>query len=223
MNLDISKIIRTNRKTIALQIEQSGCLVIRAPLGVKEGYIRQLVHERRFWINRKRSLVEKRNELRTPKRFIDGEEFLYLGNKYKLRLVERIRPALVLNGGFSLSKQYIDGAREVFIEWYIKKAKEEIKERVNFYISLAGFSYNKIRITGAQSRWGSCSSGGNLNFSWRLIMAPHQIIDYVVVHEIAHLAVRNHSRKFWQKVEGLLPEYKKYRKWLKEKGFLLNI
>ena len=78
--------------------------------------------------------------------------------------------------------------------------------------------YDKIIITGAMKRWGSCSSKGNLNFAWRLVMAPIDIIDYVVVHELSHIVHRNHSKRFWEQVETIFPDYKIKRKWLKEYG-----
>ncbi len=83
--------------------------------------------------------------------------------------------------------------------------------------------YKSIRITSARTRWGSCSSKGNLSFTWRLVMAPPQVIDYVVAHELAHLQVRNHSPAFWQKVKTIMPDYLQYRRWLDAHGHLLTL
>jgi predicted metal-dependent hydrolase len=99
-----------------------------------------------------------------------------------------------------------------------KEAKEYIKTRVAKIAEKNEFKYNNIRITSAKTRWGSCSSRKNLNFSFFLIGAPKQTIDYVIVHELAHLREMNHSKNFWQIVENIMPDYKEHKKWLKENG-----
>ena len=81
----------------------------------------------------------------------------------------------------------------------------------------------QVRINSAKTRWGSCGPGGVLNFTWRLVMAPLDVIDYVVVHELSHLRVKDHSSKFWKVVESISPEYKKHRKWLRENGEKLSL
>jgi predicted metal-dependent hydrolase len=127
------------------------------------------------------------------------------------------------NNTFSLLRDHLPVARDLFINWYKEKAYEKISERVEWYAKKRGFVYNKINITDANQRWGSCSPKGNLNFSWRLIMAPLSVVDYVVVHELVHLEERNHTKFFWTKVKMLIPEYEKYKKWLKENGYLLRL
>lgn len=129
---------------------------------------------------------------------------------------------LEFNGiNFLLAENHVINARELFIQWYKKEAIKRIKERVDFYSSITGLKYRKISITNARHRWGSCNGIANLCFTWRLIMAPLEIIDYVIVHEIFHIEVKNHSKDFWQKVESFIPEYKKCRKWLTENQNLL--
>ena len=108
--------------------------------------------------------------------------------------------------------------RQVFTNWYKERALEIITERVNHFSAQYGFQPKQVKISSAKTRWGSCSANGTLNFTWRLIMSPLSVIDYVVVHELAHLRVRNHSRKFWQVVESIDPDYKTKRKWLREYG-----
>ena len=102
-------------------------------------------------------------------------------------------------------------------------AKEIINERVKFYANKYGFNYNKIKITSANKRWGSCTGKGNLNFSYKLIMAPIEIIDYVVVHELIHLIDKTHKKSFYNKVEKILPDYKERKNWLNKNGYLLRI
>jgi predicted metal-dependent hydrolase len=98
-----------------------------------------------------------------------------------------------------------------------------ISERVNIYSAKHGFAPKQVKITSARTRWGSCSPDGTLNFTWRLVMAPLDVIDYVVVHELVHLRVKNHSRKFWKAVEEIMPGWRLQRKWLREHGEKLGL
>jgi predicted metal-dependent hydrolase len=105
---------------------------------------------------------------------------------------------------------------------YKKNAKNYIVPRVNELAEKFGFDYNKIRITSASTRWGSCSSMRNLNFSYRLILIPKEVIDYVIIHELCHLRHMNHSKKFWTEVEKYMPTYKEKEKWLKKNAYLFH-
>lgn len=106
-------------------------------------------------------------------------------------------------------------------KWYRRQAEQLLSEKAAFYAGRLGVSFADIRIKDQRSRWGSCSSKKNLNFNWRIIMAPEPVCDYVVIHEVCHLLHMDHSREFWKEVEGLCPEYRQYKSWLKEKGGLL--
>ena len=109
-------------------------------------------------------------------------------------------------------------AAQLFEQWYRQQARTVFTERVELYAQKYGFEYAKIRISSARTRWGSCSSKGTLSFTWRLVMAPLEIVDYVVVHELSHLREHNHSKAFWAQVAAILPDYKSRRKWLKVNG-----
>lgn len=101
---------------------------------------------------------------------------------------------------------------------YRKAAKQYIYERVEYYLPMTGGNYTAIRIGDQKTRWGSCSSNKTLSFSWRLMLAPPRVLDYVVVHELCHLTYMNHSKEFWAKVASIDPDYREHRKWLKENG-----
>lgn len=223
MKIEINKIIRTKRKTIALQVTDDASLIVRAPFGVSEETIEHVVMKHRKWIERKQKEVLERDPKFTPKEFVNGEGFLYLGRYYKLHIVQWQEIPLLFNNGFYLLKDYVPMARALFIKWYKERALEKISERVKFYAKERGFIYNTVKITDAQTRWGSCSPKGNLLFSWRLIMAPLSIIDYVVVHELVHLEERSHNKDFWAKVKMLIPDYERRKEWLKGNAYLLKI
>ncbi len=223
LDIKIEKIIRSKRKTIALQITDDATLIVRAPFGIDEKKIWEVIKKHSDWIEKKKKEIEARDPKVLKKEFVNGEGFLYLGKYYKLYIVDNQDIPLKLEDGFYLSRSFLDKAREVFIDWYKKEAFDIISERVKWYAQKSNLKHNKINITSAQKRWGSCSSNGNLNFSYRLIMAPIPVIDYVVVHELAHLEERNHGKNFWIKVKMLMPDYKKREEWIKENGYMLNL
>lgn len=223
MTLKIDKIIRSKRKTIALQVTDDATLIVRAPFDVSEETIKKVVTKHIRWIEKKKNEVLTRDPHFAKKEFVNGEGFLYLGKSYKLYIVNEQDTPLKFNNGFFLLRDYQPMARQLLISWYKERAYEKISERVQWYAQKRGFTYNKISITNANVRWGSCSHRGNLNFSWRLIMAPLSVIDYVVVHELAHLEQKNHSKAFWNIVKMLMPNYENSRDWLKNNGYLLRL
>jgi predicted metal-dependent hydrolase len=205
-----------------LIVERDGTLTVRAPLRASQAMIREFIREKSGWIERTREKL--RSVVQTiPRQYMDGDKFLYLGTAHDLKLVKPQRPALKFDNGFTLSLSAQKKGEAVFTRWYRECALAVLAERVALYSKTHGFTPKQVRINSAKTRWGSCSPDGTLNFTWRLVMAPLDVIDYVVVHELAHLRVRDHSRKFWNVVEKIYPEYKKQRKWLRENGEGLNL
>lgn len=113
--------------------------------------------------------------------------------------------------------------RELLLGWYKEQARRKIPDRVNWYGRRIGLETGPIKITDARKRWGSCGKRNSLNFSWRLIIAPLHVLDYVVIHELAHTVERNHSRRFWSKVATMCPSYRSGMRWLKDNEHLLQI
>ncbi len=111
----------------------------------------------------------------------------------------------------------------VFEKWYRGQAYKIISERVQWYAEKHGFVYKHIKITSARTRWGSCNSKGTLSFTWRLVMAPMSVINYVVVHELVHLKAPNHSKEYWSKVRLIMPDYQSRIDWLDRYGHLLRL
>ncbi|HLD77173.1 MAG TPA: M48 family metallopeptidase, partial [Rickettsiales bacterium] len=107
-------------------------------------------------------------------------------------------------------------------EWFKVKALKIIEKKLDHFGKKFGLKYKRIRITNARTRWGSCSYDNSLNFSWKIITAPKKIVDYVIIHEMAHLRHKNHSTRFWNLVAEMMPDYEKYDQWLKKNHFLLH-
>ena len=130
---------------------------------------------------------------------------------------------VILDNTLKIAKECLPFAKKCLVQWYKQMAFYKISQRAKRYAKETVLFYNTLRITAAQKRWGSCGRKGTLNFSWRLIMSPMKVLDYVVVHELAHLEEPNHSPKFWNKVKVLLPDYQERQEWLKENGNRLRV
>jgi predicted metal-dependent hydrolase len=219
----ISNIIRSKRRSIALIVERDGSLVVRAPLQASDETIRRLVESKADWIKTTQEKARKLGPAPVRKKFVDGEEFWYLGQAYRLEIVKGKKTDLHLDVSFKMSPATRPKARLAFESWYKKQAKTLIPGRVGVLATQYGFEYQRIRITSARTRWGSCSTRGTLSFTWRLVMAPEDMIDYVIVHELAHLRIHNHSREFWTQVGLIMPDYKEKRLWLKKNAALFTL
>lgn len=219
--IEIHKLVRSKRKTLALIVEPDGTLTVRAPLRMKEAEIHQFVEAKKSWIERKQAGVKL--DTVAPRQYVDGETFLYLGREVPLRIIPGREPALVLEEVFKLTQSARPQAESVFEAWYKREARQVFTERVEFFAREHGFKVGKIRLSSARTRWGSYSNKGTLSLTWRLVMAPLDVIDYVVVHELCHLKELNHSKAFWEEVGKILPDYKNRRKWLKANGAKLRL
>jgi len=221
------QLVRSGRrkKTISLHIKEDGGIIIYVPYHTPKGEIEGFAREKEAWVVEK--LAEKEERIKElQKAFVRGEKFLYLGEWYPLEIHEsdHKEPPLKLSfGNFILNKDHVEEARDLFIEWYKREAKEKIEGRIRYYSHRFRLSPKGTKITSARSRWGSCSRENRLSFSWRIIMAPLRILDYILIHELIHIREKNHSKKFWTSVEEILPNYKKHRLWLKENGYKLWI
>ncbi len=220
MPIEVNQIIRSKRKTLALIVKPDGSLVVRAPLRSSDKAIREFVGSNAKWIEKKQAEVLAFPRP-IPKHYIPGERFMYLGNAYPLEIVRGQKKPLLLVESFKLAESAQSKAKSTFEGWYRMQAKRILTERVNLYASQYGLQYKKVGITSARTRWGSCGVNGSLNFSWHLILAPMEVVDYVVVHELVHTVFHNHSKRFWNKVEAIMPDYKERRKWLRENGQLM--
>ncbi len=227
-NIKIERIIRSGRKTVALEITPDLKLIIRAPYHLPSSEIDRIVLRKREWISktiRKIILVQKREGYIYPqKTFTDGEKFKLFGRTYKLRIIDSTGNRVnITDKTINLYTNSKKEAKDIIVNWYKNILREYINARVEFFSKKTGLVPGKIRITSARRRWGSCSVKNNLNFSWRLAMAPKDIIDYVIIHELVHIKIKNHSKKFWDFVGIIVPDYRAKRNWLKENGFTMNI
>ena len=223
MPIPIDRLVRSRRKTIALIVQGDGTLTVRAPLRMAEGRIRAFVEGHAEWIKEKKNQA-KASAVPAPRGYLPGEAFPFLGVAYPLAIVPGQRQALALvDGRFQLASSALPEAEQTFTRWYRRKASEVLSQRAAQLASVHGLEYQKVRISSARTRWGSCSPKGVLSFTWRLVMAPPEVIDYVITHELAHLKVRNHSKSYWEQVGWMMPAFKQWRVWLRKNGASLNL
>ncbi len=165
--------IRSRRKTIAIQIDREGQVIVRTPYGITKRQVEEFLDEKKDWLLQTRQRVEKRKTEQIP-------------------ISEEVR------------REGIERAKRIF------------PERTAYFAKRMGVDYGRITIREQKTRWGSCSSKGNLNFNWKLVLLDPELLDYVVVHELAHRREMNHSVAFWKVVEAELPDYRERRRRLKE-------
>lgn len=214
MSVHVNRMIRSKRRTVALIVERDGSVTVRAPMKMSTMAIEDFVHKHAEWVKRKQAELQSA-VTEQPRRYQAGEQFLYLGRSHQLEIVRNARKKLVLDESFKLAESEQSHAEALFQDWYRKQARKIIGERVSFFAKQFQLEAEKIRITSARTRWGSCSSKGTLSFSWRLLMTPLDVIDYVVVHELAHIVHHNHAKRFWDLVEKWMPDYRERRKQLR--------
>lgn len=187
MSVSIDEIIRSNRRTLGIEITQEARLIVRAPRVLPESEIQSFLLKKKRWIEHHQARLLARIQLKK----------------------EQQLPSVL--------------DRNKWINRYKYLAFTIIKSRCAKIASMHGLRFNEFKISNAKRRWGSCSFQGNLNFNWRLILAPDFVIDYLIVHELSHLVVKDHSRRFWAKVANMDPLYLNAERWLKHNGYLLDI
>ena len=222
--IKIDNLIRSKRRTLHLEVSTDAKLTVRVPFNCSDEIIRKFVEMNADWIVYRQNYAQEHCKPASPKKFVVGEEFLYMGKPYKLVISEVNDAPLMFDGvNFVLAANYLNNPRELFIRWYKQEAFNMISEKARLYSSFTGIRYNKTSITDAHHRWGSCSANGNLNFTWSLIMAPLEVIDCVIVHELVHIKIKGHSKHFWQKVREFIPKVDYCRMWLNENQNLLTL
>ena len=175
-------LVRSSRKTLAVQIRADGTVIARAPLRMPKDRILYFLSEKASWIRMQQGKMQERENMRQQARI------------------------------------HLDAAQEKELR---ERAKSVLAQRTAYFARQVGVTYGRITVRDQKTRWGSCSQTGNLNFNFRLILAPLEVLDYVVVHELCHRRQMNHSAQFWQEVAQVLPDYRKRKAWLTENGWRL--
>lgn len=209
---------QSQRKTISVYVSNDGSIDVLAPRAMDKNEIDTLVHKKIYLIQKKRAEFRVLNETRRSREAVSGETFQYLGRNYRLEFDPDCHELILKDGRFRISRRSQDEVFQSMIDFYRQRGKIKLKERVQQYSSLMGLDYRHIRIMDLKTRWASCNNLGDLNFHWKCMMAPLQILDYVVVHELAHIKHHRHTDAFWALVDRVLTDYRERKEWLRVNG-----
>lgn len=214
---------RSNRKTLCIAIERDRRVVVQAPFSLSDSDIDRLVEKKRDLILKKINNPQKYPQHPQPKEFVSGEGMMFLGKLYRLEIVDDLDTELEFDNIFRISRHNQSKAHTVFKEWYRRQAENIISPIAEKFAKQLGVRFNQCKVSEMKYRWGSCTVSGNLNFNWRIIKAPVSVINYIIVHELAHLREANHTPEFWNIVSIQEPHYQQAKQWLKDHGNQLEI
>jgi len=218
--LSIQVVRSSRRRKTSSIIISNGLVKVVVPDQISDFTIKKLINKRMSWIRKK--LQDESNI--TPimaKEYVDGERFTYLGNSYKLKSFVGSVSFVKVTSDYihiSLPKKSKENIKALLEHWYEEKATEILTEKTNSYAKIIGVSPTSIALGDFKSKWGSCSIEGKISYNWKIIIAPHKILDYVVIHELCHMLEHNHSKEYWRHVNTYCNDFKEYRKWLKLNG-----
>ena len=212
------------RKRLTITVERDRSVVVHAPESTSEEMIRKVVESKRPWIYEKTKHAQKYETPPHPpgKELVNGESVPYLGHQYQIEIVPTDSMEIRLERRLMIPAALMGRRKSVLRNWYIDRAKEKILPRAEAMAATLGVQFATARIVDHRFRWGSCTVKGNVNLNWRLIMAPVFVLDYVIVHELAHLLEANHTPRFWNIVRTHAPTMEKARRWLREHGQILE-
>ncbi len=212
------------RRKLTITVERDRSVVVHAPESTPEEAIREGVESKRQWIYGKITHSQKYEERPHPpgKELVNGESARYLGREYQIKVIPTDSTEIRFEQRFFIPASLAGGRRKVLRNWYINRAKEIILPKVKSMAALLGVEFARAKIVDNRFRWGSCTVKNNVNLNWRLIKAPMFVIDYVIVHELAHLLEANHTSRFWNIVRTHAPRMERARNWLRENGQILE-
>ena len=232
---------RSKRKSMSRSVNKDGSVMVKAPLRYPSDQdIQNFVEQKIDWIVKQRDRQQEREDMKLVRRFETDYSFPYLGEERLVEMQSGKKTSISYENGKiiiktpfceALEKNYEADENKKTLEklqsdlkkWYKKQAYSYISKRVEYYQRIVGVTVTEVSIKSRKSQWGSCDSNGCLTFSWRLVMARPEAIDYVVIHELCHRKYMDHSRDFWNQVQKYMPDFKEQKQWLEENSVNLNI
>jgi predicted metal-dependent hydrolase len=225
------QIKRSARATRVRIVVKADNVEVVAPLhGVSDKRIAQFVQEKRQWIEQTLAKIAQTTQVQgspIPDVYAQGTEILYRGQMYTLAIgVTKLKRVKIdftdcftayLPDGL-LIEQQSDAIKKALLQWLKQQTLVQVQVAVSQHATSKKLFPRSITIKSQKSRWGSCGFQGDININWLLILAPPEVLEYVVVHELCHIQVKNHSQQFWDLVTEHLPDYKQHRRWLKTQG-----
>ncbi len=225
MNLEYPVTVkRSKRKTASIYIERDGSLTVLVPEKVTDSEVAEILKNNEYRIYKfqaKRALL---NESAIKRELVNGQSFLYLGRNYYLQYSKDVEKLEFKGRHFYLPEGSEGKLRVMFKDFYRARGKKFIPGKVQKFADMMGVKVEEISIIDLKNRWASCSvKHPKVNFNWKIMMAPVSVIEYLIVHELAHFLYKRHSKEFWNEVDKNLPDYQKQVVWLREYGAALDI
>lgn len=216
------ELVRSKRKTLGLEVRHDAKVIIRAPERLPLKQIQAFLDSQRTWILKKHQQMQSRGATRKKVLFKEGESLLFLGKYYPLTLhATQKEDVLFLKETFSVTIDARGNLKKYLFAWYQFKAEQYFEHRVKERAREMQLEFKGLKLSKAKGSWGVCTYDSKLRLNWRLILAPPAVIDYVIVHELAHTKHHNHSTRFWNLVQTFCPDYQKYKAWLHEHSYEL--
>jgi predicted metal-dependent hydrolase len=218
-----------NRTSIGIYLDNYGMIEVHAPKGTPDEAVFRLIEDKWDVIQQKSQGMKDRWMGPKEKIYAQGEPFLYLGINYPIQLYQdsAITQDHVMFDGEILHiqvKQLEDGKiQQALKRFYYQQCKALVEKSISIHQNNFKSKPRSIRISDSKTTWGTCDSRRQLTFNWRLAMAPHEVIDYVVVHEMCHMVHLNHDRSFWRLVGKIMPDYKEMEKWLASSSWKMTV
>jgi predicted metal-dependent hydrolase len=216
----------TRRQTIQLKLINLKNLEVTAPLRTPQQQILQIIQAKMKWLTKQVARLTALADTEVNTEIRNGATALYLGHRIRIvSATDSSHHSVNLRDNIltiTTSTRDSDGAAHQLLQtWYVRQATALLQAQTAVWSAKIGVRPKRITVKDQKTRWGSCSALGNINYNWRIIMAPLQVVDYLIVHELCHLLVPNHSAYFWAAVATYLPDFKKHQAWLKDNGPLL--
>ena len=222
-NINIKKTDR--KKTVSFQVER-GLVKVLVPRHLDKTKLNNIIKSKSKWIQNKLSKVDEILPSR-KKDYVSGEDFMYLGKHYKLKIIKGKKYNIKLSDKYLTiiikSHTKDDKIKRILKNWYFDNAENYLKEITSELSLKYDLDFKSVKVRNYKSRWGSCSSNGKIYYNWKIIMAPIRIIKYVICHELAHLKVHNHSPKFWMLLRSMYPNLDDAKTWLIKNKNTLDI
>lgn len=217
------------RKTLEISVEPPNKITVVAPIGITEEVIIKKTKSRARWIIEQLYSFKNMNYQKINREYVNGESFMYLGRNYSLQIIvdEKVKKSEIklYHSKFYATAQSKDTVtiEKAMEQWYRKKTKEKIEERIKYYQPFFNKKPTGIKVKEQRMRWGSCTAKDELLFNWRCVMAKANVLDYIIVHEMCHIYYKNHSKEFWELIASIMPDYQSRKEWLKNYGVKMDL
>ena len=215
-----------SRKSATIKVEE-GVVIVVVPRLLTQERIKKLLDDKKLWIKQKIAFHPDA-KVTHEKQYVSGEAFSYLGRNYRLKVTEgELTPIKLSKGRLTMSAPKSTSqpkmVKYALTSWLKTRAELKLREKLIRYSLIVGVETNGYKVKSFQSRWGSCTPRGRVDFNWKIIMAPNRVVDYVVVHELCHPKQHDHSPQFWKLVENIMPDYLENKEWLRVNRTGLNV